>query len=252
MGPAPSTLVVLIAHEEEQMVNRTLARLDREWTGLEASPAARRALARWAEAEPALAGFATLGEVLAGRDADRAGANAILSALARLASGDELAARTLLQALLPGIVVVAAREPLAGDRGCVAQLASLAWTRIRTYPTSRRGSVAANVLKDVRKMYLADRAIGASAEPLDADDRSGPTVPSAEELAIQRTCVAGVYTAHRDGVIGDVAMQLIVRTRVDGVSIAEAAAELGAGIEWSTCVRWRAERRLQALLAAAG
>lgn len=233
------------------MANQTLARLDREWVGLEASPTARRRLARWAEMEPALAGYATLSQVLTGRDADRAGAQAILAALARLAADDELAARTLLQALLPGLVVVAAREPLAGDQGCVAELVALAWERIRTYPTWRPGSVSGNVLKDARKAYLAGEVTNARDELPDVD-RSGPTAPSAEETAINRTCIAAVYAAHRDGVIGDVAMHLIVRTRQDGVALAEAAAEIGAGIEWVTCVRWRAERRLRSLLEAAG
>ncbi len=67
------------------MVNRILAGLDREWAELEASPAARGALARWSQDEPALAGFACLGDILAERKANPAVAPAILAGLARLA-----------------------------------------------------------------------------------------------------------------------------------------------------------------------
>ncbi|MDP9388343.1 MAG: hypothetical protein M3Q48_10680 [Actinomycetota bacterium] len=231
------------------MVNRILAGLDREWAELEASPAARAALARWSEDEPALAGFACLGHILAERKANPAVAPAILAGLARLAASDELAARTLLQALVPGLVALA-RGPLGGDRTCLDELVSLAWERIRTYPTRRPGSVAANVLYDVRKNYLAHRAIDTPrAQP--CTDRSVPPAPSAEEAALERTCVAEVLAAQRSGVIGDVAMDLIVRTRLDGIPLAEAAAEHHASIEWANCVRWRAERRLRPLLAEA-
>ncbi|MDP9420263.1 MAG: hypothetical protein M3P53_08985 [Actinomycetota bacterium] len=231
------------------MANRILAGLDREWAELQASPAARAALPRWSEAEPALAGFACLGDILVERQANPEVAPAILAALARLAASDKLAARTLLQALVPGLVALA-RGPLAGDRTCLDELVSLAWERIRTYPTRRPGSVAANVLYDVRKNYLAHRAIEAPTVQLCAD-RSALHAPSAEEAALGRTCLAEVLAAHRRGVISDVAMDLIVRTRLDGISLAKAAAEHHASVEWANCVRWRAERRLRPLVAEA-
>ncbi len=78
-GRPPRNLLVLITHEEEHMVNRILAGLDREWAELDASPAARAALARWSEDEPALAGFACLGDILAERKANPAVATAILA-----------------------------------------------------------------------------------------------------------------------------------------------------------------------------
>ncbi|MDP9440643.1 MAG: hypothetical protein M3P34_00350, partial [Actinomycetota bacterium] len=173
----------------------------------------------------------------------------ILAALSRLAAGEELAARTLLQALVPGLVALA-RGPLAGDRTCLDELVSLAWERIRTYPTRRPGSVAANVLYDVRKNYLAHRSIESPKAQL-CGDRSAPHAPSAEESALNRICLAEVLAAHRSGVIGGVAMDLIVRTRLDGVSLAEAATEHQASVEWANCVRWRAERRLRPLVAEA-
>jgi hypothetical protein len=96
---------------------------------------------------PALGGVADLDALLESRRDDKA-APAVLRALAVLAPGDDLAARTLLQALLPGLVRLAG---LVGydDRAAIEEMVSLAWERIRTYPARRRGSVAANVLFDV-------------------------------------------------------------------------------------------------------
>jgi len=231
------------------MKNRILAELEREWAQLEASPAAVRSLTRWIETEPALAGCVTGNDILAKR-MDPSAAPAVLAALSRLAaSGDELATRALLQALVPGLVTLAT-GPLAGDPGALDELLSLAWERIRTYPTWRPGSVAANVLWDVRKRYRKHRAID---EPVHTASRQGPlpVTPSAEDVALKRSCVDDIRAAHRAGVIGDVAIHLILRTRLDGLPLAEAAAEHRASAEWANCVRWRAERRLRPVLAEA-
>ena len=231
------------------MTNRILAELEREWAELEASPAAVRSLTRWIETEPALAGCVTGNDILAKRT-DPSAARAVLAALSRLAAdGDDLAARALLQALVPGLVTMAT-GPMAGDPNALDELLSLAWERIRTYPTWRPGSVAANVLWDVRKRYRKHRSIEeppASSWP----NLSPPPAPSAEEVALKRSCVDDIRAAHRAGVIGDVALELILRTRLYGIPLAEAAAEHLAGTEWANCVRWRAERRLRPVLAEA-
>jgi hypothetical protein len=99
----------------------------------------------------------------------------------------------------------------------------------------------------VRKNYLAHRALETStAQPY--GERSAPHERSAEDAALERTCIGEVFAAYRRGVIGDVAMDLIVRTRLDGISLADAAAEHNASVEWANSVRWRAERRLQPIV----
>ena len=70
-----------------------------------------------------------------------------------LATADELAARTLLQALLPGIVSFARRSAVGDPSVAIGEMVSIAWERIRTYPLHRPGSVAANVLWDTRSCY---------------------------------------------------------------------------------------------------
>lgn len=231
------------------MANRTLAEMDREWALIESAPASVRALARWREVEPALAGCTTLSDILVER-ADHEAGPAILAALARLAAGDELAARTLFQALVPGMICLA-KGPLAGDPYALDEVISLTWERIRTYPTWRPGSVAANVLRDVRKGYREHRRIEASADQRTAA-LAPTTVPSAEEVALRRSWVGALADAHRSGAIGDIGVDLIFRTRVQDRSLAEVAADHHASVEWANCVRWRAECRLRPALAEAG
>lgn len=84
--------------------------LDDEWAQLGRSAAACAALARWVTQEPVLAGFDNPAAVVElcrkPKDPDRV--NAVLGALLRLAD-DHLAGRTLLQAVLPGLLTRAAR-----------------------------------------------------------------------------------------------------------------------------------------------
>jgi hypothetical protein len=227
-------------------MNPTLTELDREWRGISTSTASTEALRRWSRTEPVLDGSHSLAAVLDERRDDSA-APMILAALARLAVSDQLAARTLLQALLPGIVTMASTG-CSDDPAAVDELVSLAWERIRTYPASRLGSVAANILLDVRKRYREHRLI-------EAPDCSGDDMPpagveaSAEDVVLGRSTIGEVLAAHRDGVIDMAALRLILRTRVDGVSLELAAQEQRATVRQANCIRWRAERRLRPVLA---
>lgn len=226
-------------------MNRTLAALDREWGELNNAPSTPQALHRWARSEPALAGLPTLAAILEQRRSPVA-APAILAALARLSVDDELAARCLLQALVPGLVRLASTafvdDPLALD-----EMVSLAWERIRTYPTSRPGSVAANVLWDVRKRYREHRTIEEPGSLAEESSREEPT-PSAEDIVMERSAVDDLVVAHREGVISRAALRLILRTRIDEVSLDTAAREQHATVQQANCIRWRAERRLRPVL----
>lgn len=230
-------------------MNLTLSKLDDEWERIDRQPASARSLRRWAYDEPSLRGCSTLGSLLARRKREASCAPAVLAALARLAPGDELAARTLLQALLPGLVRLAsttcADDPLALD-----ELVSLAWERIRTYPPSRTGSVAANIILDARKRYREHRGIEAPVSgPIDVEVIR--PMPSAEEVVLGRCAVNDLIAAQRDGIIGRSALALILRTRVDQVPLRVAAEEQHSTVGHANCVRWRAERRLRPVLAMA-
>lgn len=242
------TLHVPIQHEEDPM-NPTLTKLDREWDAIKASPASRAALLRWGQREPALDELNDLGHLLDKRTSPEE-APAILSALARLAAHDELAARTLLQALVPGLLRLASTV-CRDDPTSFEELVAFAWERIRTYPQSRSGSVAANVLWDVRKAYRRHRAIEAPRSDCDEPENLAAG-PSAEETALAGLAVDDLLAVAREsGVISPAALALILRTRVELVPLVVAAREQHATAQQANCIRWRAERRLRPLLAKA-
>lgn len=135
----------------------TLAgRLNREWGQLGEVPTTAAALSRWASACPRLADVRTLDDVLAVIAAtDEAGRDAVLLTLLELAqSGEALAGRTVLQAMLGRAVRVAAtvarRDDVRGDREeALATAVAALWQAIATYPVSaRRSRVAANLAMD--------------------------------------------------------------------------------------------------------
>lgn len=126
--------------------------LDREWQTLCTSRAAHRGRDGWTD--DALRGIVGLAELIATlrrSSHDPETADQILAALARRAADDDLAARTLLQALLPGLFNVAKRLGHGRvDDDLEAEVLAEAVTRIRTYPIGRRPRlIAANITWDV-------------------------------------------------------------------------------------------------------
>jgi hypothetical protein len=225
-------------------VHATLARLDGEWRDLATSEQSRATLADWQRVEPALGEGGDLADVLE-RRRNHLAAPAILAALARLAPSEPLAARVLLQALVPGLVRLAATAGY-DDPAALDEMVSLAWERIRTYPTTRHGSVAANVLLDTRKWYRKHRAIEAPCGGLNRDTAGAEAcAPSAESIVIERSVAAEVRAACRADVISVGALELIVRTRVGGEPLELVANEEGCGVSQLAQRRWRAERRLR-------
>lgn len=220
-----------------------LASLDAEWRRIARRPAARRAMVRWADTHAALRGAADLDELLE-RRRDPAVAPPILATLAALAQTDELAARTLLQALLPGLVRLAATAGY-DDPAAIEEIVSLAWERIRTYPTRRPGSVAGNVLLDVKKRYRSHRHIEAPRSP-ELTVEAGGTARSAEDEAVDRVALRELLTAHRE-VVGERGLQALVRTRLVGLSLADVAAEENATVHTITQRRWLAAQRMRKL-----
>jgi hypothetical protein len=225
-----------------------LEELDAEWRELGHSLEGRRRMRAWASMLPALGGYADLQELLDARAARPADAQDILLALARLSPIDDLAARVLLQALVPGLVRLAVNIG-PDDPAVREELVSLAWERIRTYPTSRFGSVAANVLYDTRKRYRAHRKIEAPpVTVLGYPGRApwGEEAPSAEEEALNRVVLVELAAAQRRGVVSGPSLGLILRTRVADRPLEEIAAADGVKAHALAMRRFRAEQRLRA------
>ncbi len=130
-------------------------RLNREWRLLDGDPSALSRARSWGltrdraldrlDALLARAGYGTAPDDEIG---DR-----VLASLVLLARGDDLAARIVLQRILPGLVRIAMRRGRIVAGGPVAafgDLASVAWEVIRGYPIERRSQrVAANLLRDI-------------------------------------------------------------------------------------------------------
>ena len=223
------------------MMMRTTEALDHEWrVDFEHTCEGARSVRRWARTEPALRGLSDLGAVLDARDRS----TEVLAALARLAPADTTAARTLLQALLPGIVDLALKQ-FSSDGDAFEELVSLAWERIRTYPPNRRGRVAGNVLMDARKRYLAEQNPNGWAEVPVAEPDISRTVPSAEHCVLVGMALREFFASADTGLISRRAYDMILRTRVGDDPIEDVAVDHDMTTGNVVCVRWRAERRLQ-------
>jgi len=223
-----------------------VAQLEAEWPLL-AAGALRPRLNAWAGSEPALAGFATpqqLLRYLRGLRGQPRAEDAILAALVRQAQSDPLAARVVLQALLPGLKALAGRILLeTGEREELwSALLAHCWERTRRYPIERRPSrIAANVLLDTlkkttwelkRKRLLRDQESAATRPDEIASARLDPGV---ERLLGRAVAAAAISGEDAD---------LILRSRIDGADLHALAAEVGVAYHTLKVRRLRAEKRL--------
>lgn len=141
------------------------AKLSQEWTRLDGLPSMSRTLARWAKTEPVLLGCSSLGGLL--DQIDAAGGDEtdqLLLALLRLShSGQQLAGRILLQAMLPKIARMVRSTSHSrnedhnhDDRRHVA--IAIFWEIVASYPVDRRTTgVAGNLALDTLHQLTADR-----------------------------------------------------------------------------------------------
>lgn len=143
-----------------------------EWVELNEASSSRAAVVRWGHLEPVMSRFSALGQIP--RFVDEAELDAkddVLAALVRLAqSGQSLAARTLLQCLLPALTkIVKTSRPsylrdcdMSGEKSPLNRadeehfLVSTCWLLIMDYPLDRRPrKIAANLVLDTKKKALA-------------------------------------------------------------------------------------------------
>ena len=140
-------------------VHHVLVRLQHEWDRLDRSGRALEQARAW---HLPVAPFASLDELLrrCGYGASGRGRHdddEVLAELVRLARADELAARVVLQRMLPAISSLSRSEPSYVLRQeALHELLTASWTVIRTYPIEQRPTyVAANLTRSIR--YVAFR-----------------------------------------------------------------------------------------------
>jgi len=168
----------------------------------------------------------------------------------RIAARRALAARVLLQFLLPGTRNLARRWWALGDHDERAAAAVAAvYHRIRTYPLERRpGRIAANVLLDAARELrrsVPRLATTPTAEPVESGRRERERVDDALGHAALELAEV-LAEAVRDGVLEARDAQLIARSRIAGDRVADIArtGTLGTRALWDR--RQRAELKLAA------
>lgn len=233
-------------------------RLDAEWAHLASSPATSAALARWGSLEPALDGWADL-DALRTTVHDRTDperADQLLAALARLAAvtghGDVLAARVVLQLLVPGAVRLSqSLAQMIGDQATseAAVFAELT-ILIRTYPWRRRPRrIAANLLLDCRQRLLRNHY---RAQPeISAGLSLHDTVHTAADDHDDRIGLQDLlWWARRRGILNTFEAQLLVASHVEDIPMNQLASVFGRSRSTLFMIRSSAEKRLRRALTA--
>lgn len=134
-----------------------LRQLDREWEQIAGGPGGRRALRRWATGERSVAGYASVGALVdwVNERGHIEESDAVLLMLLRLAPLDDLAARTVLQAMMPAVKRMTAKFSTCGawsPEETAAVVVAAMWERIRGYPVDRRPrKVSSNLALDTRQ-----------------------------------------------------------------------------------------------------
>jgi Helix-turn-helix domain of resolvase len=216
---------------------RVFDALDAEWTVLCRRHRRSTLVANWAHQQPALAGVTRLADAIPPADVDR---RPRCQALATLAgTGDDLAARALLQLLVPGLVRLAVRWrwQLDGMDAAGWEVIARAGLHIgRLAHTRISGSVAGWLLRSVERDLVDDaRRTRRFAEGLAVDDASGEratlstrhAAPSAEDEALAGPLVwSALADATRRGALSSETARVVV-LHAAGHSLPELARRTG-------------------------
>jgi hypothetical protein len=225
------------------MAFEPVSSLEQDWQRLLRGPLPAR-IGVWAHDEPALAPFARdpvrLIAFLRG-SAPAAAKDELLVALVRLAAEEPLAARVVLEAMVPGVARLAERIIFdTRDRDELwALLLGHAWELIRRYPLARRPRrIAANLLLEIRRAALADftRDRPGRWELTERCTSAAASSGGDVEALLRRAVDAGAISAEE--------ADLILETRIDGLSMARLAADSSVAYHTLNVRRLRAERRL--------
>jgi hypothetical protein len=221
--------------------------LDREWRELVRCH--RTTVRRWADRHEALAWCRSLDDVLSRA---RLSSDPVLGALlTELSSGNQLAARVVLQALIGRMVRMAQRDP----RSSVEHYLAALWCVINNYPLSRRPvRIAANLSLETLKavtLWPSSESLDELLQPAGIDGCSYDSLPPVD-LEVRRALEAGSLLS----VIDDSEAALLHSIYADGLSGDRAArrfhiSEGAIRVRCSKAVRRLADHALELADAAA-
>jgi excisionase family DNA binding protein len=233
-GPAPTPVQGADVKQPSDTgtPNRVFSALQREWTTVGSDASARRATRKWVTAAPALVGFASPAEVVAtiARPGDPARSCALLAELLVIADTDELAARAVLQAILPGLHHAARRRwqpttagPWTHADDVAADAVSAGWAAIRDHAGQRCERPAAIIIRTVegrlRRAHDTWRRRAAPTLPPGEPEPSQSALDAA--LTIEEQAMELVADAVRAGVVSSAEAELLLATGVLGYTLRE-------------------------------
>jgi DNA-directed RNA polymerase specialized sigma24 family protein len=235
--------------------------LDAEWAVLCRRHRRSPVVADWARLQPALASVACLGDVIPSGGVDRRPYCQALAALA--AAGDDVAARALLQLLVPGLVRLAARwrwqlEGMSAAGWEVIARAGLYIARLAD--TQITGSVAGWLLRSIERDLIDDcRRARRTRGGLAVDDPTGDTAPlsrhhqapSSEDVAFAGPLVwSALSDATRRGALSSASARVVL-LHAAGHSLPDLARRAGTSRASVYRLRDRAHAQLRDGLAIA-
>ncbi|MEY4340094.1 MAG: hypothetical protein RLZ14_1944 [Actinomycetota bacterium] len=216
--------------------NPALQRLDREWRALNCRALAIQHAAGWGVVDH----VESLDDLVRATNSDH-GDDAVLRRLVALSVHDDLAARVVLQRLMPGLVRIAARwaRRAGGWADAFDEVLAASWLVVRTQGDDARPQLVARLLRSVEyRAFVRSTRRSMVVVPMDVSDR--PAAEAADPLA---ELVEVVRSAQRVLTEHD---RCVLRLLLRDCSPPEMAAELGVSIRTVTNHRHGMVRRLQA------
>ncbi len=225
-----------------------LDQLESDWHRQLVNGTVAHHLREWRIREPALSSFSSPDALTSYLRASSSGErqDAVLAALIRQARTDAVAARLVLQRLLPALKRRAGRLLIdASDREELwSLLLAEMWELIRTFPIGRlphhvAAKLVLSSVRDAVRVLAAEHALGGQSlvnEPEQPPDGE----PESATLGID----GGLACAVRAGAVTAEEAELIAMTRIDGQPLGPIARREGVSLNTLVQRRRRAERRL--------
>jgi hypothetical protein len=221
--------------------------LDVEWRRTARSALAARHVEAWGLCEPVLAAHAGLASVVAAVTWDgyrpRGPSAEVLGALLRLAA-DALAARTLLQALVPRLRAEKVLSPRFGHgvgeqavspADTMADLVSESWAAIRRHAGQDHPDVARLVVQEATRKLRTARQAQRRYQQRNTQWEPGLAARCSQDLGAARSGAEWLAVALCDAVrskaLSAAQARLVYATRVQGLTVSEAARTQGYGLK---------------------